>query len=142
MIDEETGHDPVEAARHEGQRCGRRLHEENVLPSTKMLLRSRQHVSRQIDSNDVIGGRTQLAEVSTGAAADRTDVLPTVRRVYDAFGPQRLLWGTGFVRGENVGRIPYGQELELIREHVPFFTPEDQEWILGRTAMTLWHFRT
>jgi predicted TIM-barrel fold metal-dependent hydrolase len=68
------------------------------------------------------------------------DVLPTVRRVYDAFGPKRLLWGTGFVRGENVGRIPYGQELSLIREHVPFFTPEDQEWILGRTAMTLWKF--
>jgi predicted TIM-barrel fold metal-dependent hydrolase len=69
-----------------------------------------------------------------------TDVLPTVRRVYDAFGPQRLLWGTGFVRGERVGRIPYGQELELIREHVPFFSAEDQEWILGRTALQLWRF--
>lgn len=68
------------------------------------------------------------------------DVLPTVRRVYDAFGPRRLLWGTGFVRGERVGRIPYGQELELIREHVPFFTAEDQEWILGRTALQLWPF--
>jgi predicted TIM-barrel fold metal-dependent hydrolase len=68
------------------------------------------------------------------------DVLPTVKRVYDAFGPQRLMWGTGFVHGERVGRIPYGRELELIREHVPFFTPEDQEWILGRTALTLWRF--
>lgn len=68
------------------------------------------------------------------------DVLPTVRRVYDAFGPRRLLWGTGFVHGERVGRIPYGQELELIREHVPFFTAEDQEWILGRTALGLWPF--
>lgn len=68
------------------------------------------------------------------------DVLPMVRRVYDAFGPQRLMWGTGFVRGERVGRIPYGQELELIRERVPFFTPEDQEWILGRTALKLWRF--
>jgi predicted TIM-barrel fold metal-dependent hydrolase len=66
------------------------------------------------------------------------DVLPTVRRVYDAFGPRRLLWGTGFVHGERVGRIPYGQELELIREHVPFVTPEDQEWILGRTAAQIW----
>jgi len=28
----------------------------------------------------------------------------------------------------------------LIREHVPFFTPEDQDWILGRTALTLWRF--
>ena len=68
------------------------------------------------------------------------DVLPTVRRVYDAFGPQRLMWGTGFVHGERVGRILYAQELELIRERVPFFTPEDQEWILGRTALSLWHF--
>jgi predicted TIM-barrel fold metal-dependent hydrolase len=69
-----------------------------------------------------------------------TDVLPTVRRVYDAFGPRRLLWGTGFVHGERVGRIPYGRELELIREHVPFFSAEDLEWILGRTALTLWPF--
>jgi predicted TIM-barrel fold metal-dependent hydrolase len=68
------------------------------------------------------------------------DVLSTVRRVYDAFGPQRLLWGTGFVHGERFGRIPYGQELELIREHVPFFAAEDLEWILGRTALKLWHF--
>jgi len=70
------------------------------------------------------------------------DVLPTVRAVYDAFGPQRLLWGTGFTRGDLVGRIPYAQELELIRERVPFFTPEDLEWILGRTALTLWPFAT
>jgi predicted TIM-barrel fold metal-dependent hydrolase len=69
-----------------------------------------------------------------------SDVLPTVRRVYDAFGPRRLLWGTGFVRGERVGRIPYGQELELIRAHVPFFSADDLEWILGRTALTLWPF--
>jgi predicted TIM-barrel fold metal-dependent hydrolase len=68
------------------------------------------------------------------------DVLPTVRAVYDSFGPRRLLWGTGFTRGELVGRIPYGQELELIREHVPFFSAEDREWILGRTALTLWPF--
>jgi predicted TIM-barrel fold metal-dependent hydrolase len=70
------------------------------------------------------------------------DVLPTVRAVYDAFGPQRLLWGTGFTRGELVGRIPYSRELELIREHVPFLTPSDQEWILGRTALTLWPLPT
>jgi predicted TIM-barrel fold metal-dependent hydrolase len=68
------------------------------------------------------------------------DVLPTVRRVYDAFGPRRLMWGTGFVHGERVGRIPYAQELELIREHVPFFTPEEQAWILGETARKLWRF--
>lgn len=66
------------------------------------------------------------------------DVLPTVRAVYDAFGPRRLLWGTGFTRGELWGRIPYAQELELIREHVPFFTEEEKEWILGRTAMSIW----
>jgi predicted TIM-barrel fold metal-dependent hydrolase len=70
------------------------------------------------------------------------DVLPTLRRVYEAFGPRRLLWGTGFVHGERVGRILYAQELELIREHVPFFTAEDQEWILGRTALSLWSFGT
>jgi predicted TIM-barrel fold metal-dependent hydrolase len=68
------------------------------------------------------------------------DVLPTVRRVYDAFGPRRLMWGTGFVHGERVGRIPYAKELELIRERVPFFSPAYQAQILGRTALSLWRF--
>ena len=31
-------------------------------------------------------------------------------------------------------------EVRWIRERVPFFTAEDQEWILGRTAMALWRF--
>jgi predicted TIM-barrel fold metal-dependent hydrolase len=83
---------------------------------------------------------TEFYNHSKTRAYPYADVLPTVRRVYDAFGPQRLMWGTGFVHGERVGRIPYGQELALIREHVPFFTREDQEWILGRTALTLWRF--
>jgi predicted TIM-barrel fold metal-dependent hydrolase len=83
---------------------------------------------------------TEFYNHSKTRAYPYTDVLPTVRRVYDAFGPRRLMWGTGFVHGERVGRIPYGQELALIREHVPFFTPEDQEWILGRTALQLWKF--
>jgi predicted TIM-barrel fold metal-dependent hydrolase len=68
------------------------------------------------------------------------DVFPTVRAVYDAFSPQRLLWGTGFTRGELVGRIAYARELQLIREEIPFLTPADQEWVLGRTALSLWPF--
>jgi predicted TIM-barrel fold metal-dependent hydrolase len=85
---------------------------------------------------------TEFYNHSKTRAYPYADVLPTVRRVYDAFGPRRLMWGTGFVHGERVGRIPYGQELELIREHVPFFTREDQEWILGRTAQRLWKIDT
>lgn len=83
---------------------------------------------------------TELYNHSRTKEYPYADVLPTMRAVYDAFGPQRLLWGTGFTRGELVGRIPYAQELELINEQIPFLTPTDREWILGRTALTLWPF--
>jgi predicted TIM-barrel fold metal-dependent hydrolase len=70
------------------------------------------------------------------------DTFSWVKRVYEAFGPDRLLWGTGFpgaTRAE-AGRPTLTQELALIRTEIPFFTPEDREKILGQNAAKLWRF--
>ena len=66
------------------------------------------------------------------------DTFSTFRRLYDAFGPQRLMWGTNFpgvLKG--VGYLP---ALELFRTHVDFFSEEDKEWLFFRTALTVWEF--
>lgn len=71
-----------------------------------------------------------------------TDTFPWVRRMYDTFGPDRLLWGTGFpgATRAQAGRPSLEEELALIRNEIPFFTAVDREKILGRNAARLWRF--
>jgi predicted TIM-barrel fold metal-dependent hydrolase len=61
-----------------------------------------------------------------------------VRRVYDAFGPQRLMWGSDWPQAE--GRCAYARALALYRDEIHFFTAEDRRWVLGGTARRLWPF--
>ena len=66
------------------------------------------------------------------------DLAPLIKQVYDAFGPQRLMWGTNFpgvLHGTG-----YARSLELFRHHVDFLTAEDKEWIFSRTPLEVWKF--
>ena len=66
------------------------------------------------------------------------DAFPVVRRVLDAFGPPRMMWGTDF---HHVLRTcGYSGALELVRKHMDFLTEEDRSWILWRTARKVWKF--
>ena len=58
--------------------------------------------------------------------------------IYEAFGPSRLLWGTGYPGTHR--SLPLEQELAIITQHIPFLLEDDKAWILGRTAMTIWSF--
>jgi L-fuconolactonase len=53
-----------------------------------------------------------------------------IRRVYDAFGPRRMLWGTDLSRLP----CPYRQAITLFTEELDFLSREDKEWIMGRAA--------
>ncbi|MEE2659540.1 MAG: amidohydrolase family protein [Candidatus Latescibacterota bacterium] len=53
------------------------------------------------------------------------DMWPYLQRAYDRFGPQRLIYGNFY-------------ELLIMKDLIPFFTAEDKEWILGRTAQHLY----
>ncbi len=70
------------------------------------------------------------------------DMWPYVRRMYDAFGADHLMWGTGFPGATRAQdrRPPLEEELALIQEDIPFFSDEDRQKILGRTAAKLWKF--
>jgi L-fuconolactonase len=71
---------------------------------------------------------------------------PFLKQAYDAFGPQRIMWGSDLTRlnqstykdGEDAPRIPqqYVDCLEHVR-NLEFLNEDDKEWILGRTASTL-----
>lgn len=63
------------------------------------------------------------------------DVQPTIRALYQAFGPRRLCWGSDYpvVRAF----MTYTQSLETLRTHCAFIPEEDLAWILGHTLNTL-----
>jgi len=66
------------------------------------------------------------------------DTHDQVKRVYDAFGPKRLMWGTDWPLVEK--HCGYAKALALYRDVLDFFTAEDRRWILGGTALKLWPF--
>ena len=55
------------------------------------------------------------------------DVWPYLRRAYDRFGPRRLLYA-------------HFHERLIFSDLVPFFTAEDKEWIMGKTALEVYRF--
>src|SRR6266478_7946018 len=57
-----------------------------------------------------------------------SDVHPHIRRVYDAFGPQRMFWGTDWTRLP----CPWRQAVTLFTEELPWLSAGDKEWIMGR----------
>lgn len=53
---------------------------------------------------------------------------PYIRRVYDAFGPRRIFWGS------DMTKLPctYRQAVTLFTEEIPWMTEDDRQWIMGR----------
>ena len=53
---------------------------------------------------------------------------PHIHRVFDAFGPKRLFWGS------DLSRLPctYRQGVTMFSEEIPWLSSEDKEWIMGR----------
>lgn len=66
------------------------------------------------------------------------DTHDQVKQLYDAFGPQRLMWGTDWPLVER--HCSYAQAVALYRDEIPFFNADDRRWILGGTALKLWSF--
>lgn len=51
-----------------------------------------------------------------------------IRRIVDAFGPERCFWGTDLTRLP----CPYRQAVTMFTEEMPFLSEADKEWIMGR----------
>jgi predicted TIM-barrel fold metal-dependent hydrolase len=60
------------------------------------------------------------------------DLAPLIKRVHEAFGSKRLMWGSDCPF--QVQRETYAESISLLRDHLDFLSTADQEWILRRTA--------
>lgn len=61
-----------------------------------------------------------------------------VKSVYEAFGPQRIMFGTDWP--VCLHRAEYSQTLSVVRDEMGFLSADDLEWVMGLTAMRLWRF--
>jgi predicted TIM-barrel fold metal-dependent hydrolase len=61
------------------------------------------------------------------------DLTDHLRRVVDAFGPQRCHWGTDLTLTFN--RATWRQRLTHITEELNFLSESDKDWIMGRSIM-------
>ncbi|MFQ5731026.1 MAG: amidohydrolase family protein [Planctomycetaceae bacterium] len=67
------------------------------------------------------------------------DLVPMIRRVYDAFGPKRLMWASDSPY-QLVGKHTYKASIELVRSKLDFVTKADREWLLRGTADKVFFF--
>ena len=72
------------------------------------------------------------------------DVHPFIEKLLSVFGAERTVWGTGYPghHRQKHNWPSLAQELQLIREGLPFLTDNDQEQILGGTAAQIWNLTT
>lgn len=61
-----------------------------------------------------------------------TDLAPLIKRVYEAFGPERLMWATDCPF--QVVEQTYQQSIDLVLKHLDFLSATDKEHILRKTA--------
>jgi predicted TIM-barrel fold metal-dependent hydrolase len=65
--------------------------------------------------------------------APYTDLAPMIRRLYDAYGPRRLMWASDCPFQVQGGHT-YKDSIALVRDRLDFLKPEDKAWMLRNTA--------
>jgi L-fuconolactonase len=61
-----------------------------------------------------------------------------VKRLYDGFGPQRLMWATDWPIAKE--RATYPQRLTVVQEDMKFLNADDKSWMLSKTVERVWPF--
>ena len=62
------------------------------------------------------------------------DTFVHIRRLFDAYGPQRCHWGTDVTN--SLARATYRQRVTQFTEELTFLSEEDKDWIMGRSILT------
>ena len=61
------------------------------------------------------------------------DVAEHVKRVFDAYGPQRSYWGTDLTN--SYAKASYRQRITHFTEELPFLSESDKDQVMGRAIV-------
>src|SRR5712691_6324421 len=62
------------------------------------------------------------------------DMTAYIRRLFDAYGPQRCYWGTDVTN--SLAKATYRQRVTHFTEELSFLSEDDKDWIMGRAIVT------
>lgn len=62
------------------------------------------------------------------------DLNPHIKRLFEAYGPQRSYWGTDITNGA-FGQATYRQRIAHFTEALEFMTDDDRDWVMGRAIL-------
>ena len=67
-----------------------------------------------------------------------TSIHPYLRQIYDAFGPERMFWGT------DITKMPcsWRQCVTMFTEELPWLSEPDKELVMGRAVCKWWGWST
>jgi predicted TIM-barrel fold metal-dependent hydrolase len=66
------------------------------------------------------------------------DTIPQIKRLVEAFGATRLMWGTDWPI--SLKQLPYKDAVTLYRDHLDYLSPTDRQQILYKTVQRVWRF--
>jgi predicted TIM-barrel fold metal-dependent hydrolase len=90
----------------------------------------------KIDELVALARHPNVAVKATGAPGYSSEpypfrsIHPFLRRIFDAFGPERFFWGSDLTRMP----CPYRQVVTLFAEELPWLTGADLELVMGRAV--------
>jgi predicted TIM-barrel fold metal-dependent hydrolase len=61
------------------------------------------------------------------------DVAGYLKKVFDAYGPQRCYWGSDLTN--TFAKGPYHQRITHFTEELPFLSESDKDWVMGRAIL-------
>ena len=61
-----------------------------------------------------------------------SDLVPLVQRLYEEFGPQRLMWASDCPF--QIADETYEDSISFVRDRLSFLSSDDKAWVLRRTA--------
>jgi predicted TIM-barrel fold metal-dependent hydrolase len=67
------------------------------------------------------------------------ELAPMIKRVYEAFGPQRLMWASDCPYQLTKGNT-YHDSIALVRDKLDFLSADDRQWMLRKTAEKVFFF--
>jgi hypothetical protein len=56
-----------------------------------------------------------------------------LKRLFDAYGPQRCHWGTDITN--SLAKASYGQRITHFTEELSFLSESDKDWVMGRAIL-------
>jgi len=61
------------------------------------------------------------------------DAIPHIRRLFDAYGPQRCHWGTDVTN--SFASATYRQRVTHFTEELRFLSEDHKDWVMGRALL-------